>query len=147
MGNFSMNLKPDKINELVSAAIKVRQNAYAPYSFFYVGAALMTDSGKIYLGTNVENASYPVGLCAERSAFACAVSAGERCFSAIAIAGGKISEYPLKSYCSPCGMCRQFMSEFCDDDFMIILAKSSEDYNIYKLSELLPYSFISDNLK
>lgn len=126
---------------LIEQALDVRKNAYAPYSKFYVGAALLADSGRIYTGANAENASYPVGICAERSAFAQALSVGERSFKMLAIAGGKINEYPLKNYCSPCGMCRQFISEFCDEDFKIILAKSVNDYKIFRLSELLPYSF------
>ncbi|MDD6488373.1 MAG: cytidine deaminase [Clostridia bacterium] len=126
---------------LIEQALDVRKNAYAPYSKFYVGAALLADSGIIYTGANAENSAYPVGICAERSAFAQALSVGERSFQMLAIVGGKINEYPLKNYCSPCGMCRQFISEFCDEDFTIILAKSIDDYKIFRLSELLPYSF------
>lgn len=130
------------INELIKAAIAARANAYAPYSGFYVGAALLTEEGRIYTGVNVENASYPVGICAERSAFSAAVSAGERNFSAIAIIGGKGNILP-KQYCPPCGMCRQFMSEFAGSDFTVIFAKNEDDYRLYKLSELLPRSFNS----
>lgn len=128
--------------ELISKTLEIRKNAYAPYSMFYVGAVLLCSNGKIYTGTNVENASYPVGLCAERNVFSQAVSDGERSFETLVIAGGKITEHPLKNYCSPCGMCRQFINEFCDENFTVILAKSKEDYKIFKMSELLPYSFI-----
>ncbi len=131
------------INELIKSAVVARKNAYAPYSDFYVGAALLADSGKIYTGSNVENASYPVGICAERSAFAAALSAGERNFSAIALIGGK-NGGRVEKFCYPCGMCRQFMSEFCKSDFRIISAKSEKEYEIYTLGELLPKCFDLD---
>lgn len=141
-------IENDKIKKLILKALQIRKNAYAPYSKFYVGAALMTKNGKIYTGTNVENSSYPVGTCAERNAFAQAVSNNERNFETLVIVGGKSDENSdnLKDYCPPCGMCRQFISEFCNENFQIILAKSTEDYKLYKLSELLPFSFDCDNL-
>ncbi len=123
------------IKELIEKATAAKENAYAPYSEFRVGAALLTENGKIYTGCNVENASYPVGICAERVAVSKAVSDGEMTFRAIAIAGNE--EY----YCSPCGMCRQFMSEFCDSDFKIILARTIDDYKVLTMKELLPYAF------
>ncbi|MBQ5561948.1 MAG: cytidine deaminase [Clostridia bacterium] len=123
------------INELIEKAFEARENAYAPYSKFKVGAALLTANGKIYTGCNVENASYPVGICAERVAMSKAVAEGERKFVVIAIVGDG------SSYCYPCGMCRQFMSEFCSEDFEIISVKSADDYKIIKMGELLPYTF------
>ena len=129
------------INELIERAFGARENAYAPYSGFKVGAALLTENGKIYTGCNVENASYPVGICAERTAFSKAVSDGERKFSVIVIAGSS------STYCYPCGMCRQFMAEFCGDDFEIISAKSTDDYRIIKMGELLPYTFDSSSFE
>ncbi len=131
------------VNKLIGSALETRKNAYAPYSNFYVGAALLTVSGKIYTGSNVENASYPSGICAERSAFSAALSAGERNFIAIALTGGKNSRKAEK-FCYPCGMCRQFMSEFCKSDFKIISAKSENKYEIYTLGELLPKGFDLD---
>ena len=132
----------DRINELISSAIDARRNSYSPYSHFCVGAALMTKSGKIYKGANAENISYPIGICAERSAFAAALSDGEREFSAIAVVGGNERENNvLSDFCSPCGMCRQFIAEFCDGDFPIILAKSIDEYKIYTAAELLPFAF------
>lgn len=128
------------IEELVKRALTARENAYAPYSQFKVGAALLTGDGKIYTGCNVENASYPVGICAERTAMAHAVADGARRFTAIAIAGSG------DGYCPPCGMCRQFMAEFCDDDFDVILAKSVDDYRIVSMKSLLPYTFDSHSL-
>lgn len=126
------------IKELAEAAETVRERAYAPYSGFCVGAAVLCGSGRIYTGVNVENASYPVGLCAERSAFAAAVSAGEREFSAVAIAGGHGSGI---SPASPCGMCRQFMKELCADDLTVIVVTAHGEYSLYKLGELLPDGF------
>ena len=116
---------------LLALAEEIRGNAHAKYSHFHVGAALLTASGKVYLGVNVENASYPAGLCAERSAISAAVTAGERDFTAIAICGGLASEP-----CFPCGICRQVLSEFCGPDFPVILSTG-----IYPLKNLLPHSF------
>ncbi len=129
--------------ELIKAAIEVRKNAYAPYSGFYVGAALLAESGKVYTGANVENSSFPVGTCAERSAFAAAISSGERKFTAVCIVGEK-NNNPLlgADYCMPCGMCRQFMTEFCDKDFEIISAKNEEDYKVSRLGDLMPGAFM-----
>ena len=128
---------------LIRAALEVRSNAYAPYSGFYVGAALLSESGRIYTGVNVENSSFPVGTCAERSAFAAAISSGERKFVAVCITGEKKDNPMLGAkYCMPCGMCRQFMTEFCDKEFEIISAKSEEDYQINKLDTLMPGAFL-----
>ena len=106
--------------ELVELAFSAREKAYAPYSGFCVGAALLTEGGKVYLGCNIENAAYTPSNCAERTAFFKAVSEGEREFTAIAIVGGKEGE--ACDFCAPCGVCRQVMMEFCDPkDFQIIL--------------------------
>ena len=123
------------INELIGKALEAREKAYAPYSKFKVGAAVLTAGGKIYTGCNVENASYPVGICAERVAISKAVADGETEFIVIAIVGSG------ENYCMPCGMCRQFMAEFCKEDFEIIVAKSVDDYKIMKIGEILPYTF------
>ena len=125
------------IPELIHKAIAAREFAYAPYSNFCVGAALLTKSGKIYTGCNVENAGYSATNCAERTAFFKAVSEGEREFAAIAIVGGPRG--PLTEYCSPCGVCRQVMAEFCDpDEFLVIHGKTPEDYKQFTLREMLP---------
>ena len=131
-------LTEDEIHSLIKAALEARQNAYAPYSGFLVGAALLADSGRIYTGVNVENASYPVGICAERSAFAAAVSAGERSFSGLAIVGGGSDGLCITP---PCGMCRQTIAEFCKDSFELILARSDEDHRILTLGGLFPERF------
>lgn len=114
---------------LLNIAEQAKQQAYCRYSGFAVGAALLTESGMLYTGCNIENASYPVGICAERVAFGKAISDGHRKFQAIAVCGGEVS-------CPPCGICLQFMSEFCDDDFRVILSDK-----IYSFSELLPIRF------
>jgi len=129
--------------ELIKIALEMRKKSYSPYSNFSVGAALITKDGKIYTGINIENAAYSPSICAERVAFSKAVSEGEREFSAIAIAGGdKNDEFP-REYCMPCGVCRQTMAEFAGKDFEIITAKSVDDYKVFKLGEILPYSFSS----
>ncbi len=126
--------------ELIKMAAEARKNAYTPYSGYAVGAALLAKSEKIYLGCNVESASFSPTCCAERSAFFSAVSAGERAFSAIAIVGGRADSEKFE-ICSPCGVCRQVMSEFCTDDFSVILADSDGREEILTLAELLPKRF------
>jgi cytidine deaminase len=126
--------------ELVELAIKAKDNAYVPYSKFRVGAALLTKDGKVYTGCNIENAAYGTTNCAERTAFFKAISEGERDFAAIAIVGGKAGI--ITDYCPPCGICRQVIREFVNPkSFLIILAKSEKDYELYFLEELLPMSF------
>lgn len=129
--------------ELVKKAIEASKNAYCPASNFRVGAALLTVDNKVYLGCNIENASYSLTNCAERTAFFKAISEGERNFRAIAIVG-TVSE-SFEEFCSPCGACRQVMSEFCDGNFKIILGRINKDNKIevkeYTLNELLPESF------
>jgi len=125
--------------ELIKAAILAAQNSYSPYSGFKVGAALLTDDGKVYLGCNIENAAYGPSNCAERTAIFKAVSEGHKKFKAIAIVGGKDGDF--KDFCPPCGVCRQVMSEFCDKDFKIILGNKNLEYKVYTFGELLPHSF------
>lgn len=120
---------------LIAEAEKARANAYAPYSGFAVGAALLAGSGRIYPGCNVENGAYSPSICAERNAFARAVCDGEREFTAIAIVGGDAGD--KAGAVSPCGVCRQVMAELCSADFIVIFADGSER----SLSELLPFAF------
>lgn len=139
--------------KLIRYAADAANTAYAPYSGYHVGAALLTKSGEIFTGCNIENASYGATNCGERTAFFNAVSAGFKEFEAIAIVGGpeemicgnkKDSEgvyIPFPDYAYPCGICRQVMQEFCGSDFKIIVAKSTEDYKVYTLKELLPFGF------
>ncbi len=135
-------------DKLVLSAMAAREKAYVPYSKFKVGAALLTDEGKIYGGFNIECAAYSVCNCAERTALFRAIYDGYRNFSAIAVVGGvEAEEDELSSYCPPCGMCRQALREFCNPDKMkIILAKSVTDFKIFTLSDMLPESFGPDNL-
>ncbi len=132
--------------KLIRAALEARQNAYAPYSHFQVGAALLARSGRVYQGCNIENAAYSASNCAERTAFFKAVSEGERAFEAIVIVGGREGETEL-DFCAPCGICRQVMAEFCDlDQFRVILARNEEDFKSYTLRELLPEAFVPDRI-
>ena len=123
---------------LMQLAEKARENAYAPYSHFCVGAAILCTNGKVYTGCNVENASYGGTVCAERTAMLKAISEGEREFAAIAITGAKEGE--KGGFCAPCGICRQFLAEFCSGQTDVILG-NEEKYTVYKLSELLPLGF------
>lgn len=130
---------------MIGFAIEQLRFSYAPYSRFKVGAALLTRSGKLYGGCNIENAAYGPSNCAERTAFFKAVSEGERGFSAICIVGGK--DGVLTEYAAPCGVCRQVMMEFCNpDEFQIILAVDEAHYDVYTLRQLLPLGFGPDNL-
>jgi len=125
--------------KLIDTALKARRLSYSPYSGFAVGAALMTDEGKIYTGTNIESASFSPTVCAERVAFFSAIASGERNFCAIAVVGGRANEEPSEA-CPPCGVCRQVMAEFCTDGFEIILY-DGKDIKIHTLSQLLPHRF------
>ncbi len=126
--------------ELIQKAMEQLNYAYAPYSEFRVGAALLSSKGQIFTGCNIENFAYGPSNCAERTAIFKAVSEGVRDFKAIAIVGGKHGV--IRDYCAPCGVCRQVMAEFCrPEEFQIILAKSPEDYRVYTLAELLPKAF------
>lgn len=131
--------------ELCSLAVNAMDNAYVPYSNYRVGAALLTKSGKIYTGCNIENASYSPTVCAERTAIFKAVSEGEREFVKIAVAGGKNGE--ISGEFPPCGVCRQVMAEFCDSDFKILVVNGKNSFMVYKLSDILPYSFNPEHIK
>ena len=134
------------IAHLIQEAIAAMQYSYTPYSHFRVGAALLTKSGKIYRGCNIENAAYTPTNCAERTAFFKAVSEGESVFEAICIVGGKDGK--LEEYTPPCGVCRQVMMEFCNPEtFKIILATDETHYTEFTLKEILPLGFGPRNLK
>ncbi len=123
----------------VELAKKARLNAYSPYSSFQVGAALRTRSGKVYLGCNIENHGIQ-GICAERTAFAKALSEGEREFECITVVGAEKGKEPTEK-CMPCGYCRQFMSEFVDRNFKIYVVDEKNNIEEFSISELLPHSF------
>ncbi len=125
--------------ELCRKAIEAKKRAYAPYSGFCVGAALLTATGNVYTGCNIENAAFSPTICAERTALSKAVSEGERTFSMLAVVGGKGEMVAPAT--PPCGVCRQVLSEFCPPDFPILLVQSETDYVQCTLGDLLPKAF------
>lgn len=130
---------------LIRAALRARAQAYAPYSGFRVGAALLAKDGTVYTGCNVECASFSVTNCAERTALFKAISEGARNFCAIAIVGGK--EKIPQAQTSPCGVCRQALCEFCDSDLVVLMAQDEEHFTRCTLGELLPLQFGPQRLK
>ena len=136
----------ENLDDLIEAAIHARIGAYAPYSHYQVGAALLSADGTIFTGCNIENASYGAVNCAERTAFFKAVSEGVQTFKAIAICGGAEGKEAVE-YAYPCGICRQVMQEFCGPDFQIIVVKNAKIYQIMTLDELLPYGFKEASMK
>lgn len=129
-------MTPEK---LIAMAKEAMTHAYAPYSGYQVGAALLCADGTVYGGCNIENAAYSPTNCAERTALFKAVYDGHRAFAAMAICGGK--DGVISGAFSPCGVCRQVLSEFCGDDFVIYLACSEGKYEKYTLGQLLPCRF------
>ena len=133
-------MEEKEIKNLIKKSFEAQKNSYAPYSKFNVGASLLCGSGKIYLGANIENASYPAGICAERVAYSKAISEGEKEFVAICITCSNPQNYAF-----PCGICRQFMSEFSVKT-NVIVAKSESEYEIHTLNDLIPHNFNRDSL-
>jgi cytidine deaminase len=131
-----------ELEKLATTAVKARDFSYSPYSSFKVGAALLTSSGTIYTGCNIENAAYSPTLCAERTAIAKGVSEGETSFTAIAIAGW--SDTP--GFAFPCGVCRQTMMEFCNPESFIVAVTDGNAIKRYTLAELLPNGFGPNSL-
>ena len=125
--------------KLIALALAAREHAYAPYSRFSVGAALLCSDGTVFTGCNVENASYPCGICAERTAAAKAISEGHRDFAALAIAGS------AETLCTPCGICRQFLYEFAPQ-LRLLCANSAGEFREYRLCDLLCAGFGPDSL-
>jgi cytidine deaminase len=140
-------MKESIINKksLIKIAIDNLENSYAPYSHYNVSAAVVMGSFRTYTGVNVENASYPAGICAERNAIFSAINCGEKEILSIAVVGGR--EYSIKDYCVPCGICRQVIREFCRPrNVDIIIAKSVDDFKVFTLDQLLPLRFGPSNL-
>ena len=134
-------LEPEIKVTMIKKALEARKNSYSPYSYFQVGACLLTKEGRLYTGCNIENAAYGPTNCAERTAFFKAVSEGERDFAGIAIVGDKEGTV-VDNYAFPCGVCRQVMTEFTDPEtFVILVAKSEKDYLETTLAALLPNAF------
>lgn len=123
--------------QLIEAAKKARQNAYAPYSNYFVGAAIVDDRGDIHTGCNVENAAYPEGNCAETNAIGAMIAAGGKRISVIAAVGGGDD----LEFCTPCGGCRQSILEFSDENTRIILINEEGEIQKYRIDELLPLAF------
>ncbi|MBO7508344.1 MAG: cytidine deaminase [Clostridia bacterium] len=130
-----MELEKEELNKLITLAFDAQKNAHAPYSKFRVGACVLTKTGKFFCGANIENASYPAGICAERVAYSKAISEGEKEFLAVCITCDHTDTFAY-----PCGVCRQFMSEF-GTETTVVVAKNLDDFKTFKLSELLPHTF------
>lgn len=140
------DINTDTIKNMINLAIEQIKYSYAPYSDFKVGAVLMSKTGKLYMGCNIENAAYTPTNCAERTAFFKAISQGEREFMGICIVGGKGGK--IEEMTAPCGVCRQVMMEFCNpESFEIILAVNENNYKIFKLKEILPLGFGPENIR
>lgn len=135
------------IKKLIEEALLAREYSYSPYSNFGVGAALLAENGKIYRGCNVESATYTPTNCAERTAVFTAVAEGVKEFVAVAVVGGTNGK-ELSDYAFPCGVCRQVLREFCKDpkEFTVIVAKSTDEYIVTTLEDILPYSFSRESL-
>ena len=131
--------------ELYELAKKAMENSYSPYSDCKVGAALLCENGKVFTGTNIENAAFGPTVCAERVAIFKAVSEGEKEFSKIAVVGGKGGV--INGIFAPCGVCRQVLREFCQDDFQILLGETEDNFKTVTLKDLLPLSFSPDNVR
>lgn len=131
--------------QLIDLAVSAMEKAYAPYSKYKVGAALLTAGGKVFTGCNVENASYGATVCAERTALFKAVSEGEKEFKMLAVAGGK--EGKIIGAFPPCGVCRQVLAEFCSEDFTVLAVTGYDSYKRYTLKELLPFAFTNENIE
>ena len=128
-------------SSLIQMAFEARENSQCKYSGFAVGAALLCDNGEVFTGCNIECSAFSATTCAERVAVFKAVSEGITDFVAIAVVGGGVEDEEL-DFCSPCGVCRQVLAEYCGDaDFEIVLAKNTEEFAVYKMHELLPLAF------
>lgn len=138
-------MEKEQIQVLIRKAFAAREFAYAPYSHFQVGAALLAADGKVYTGCNIENAGYTPTNCAERTALFKAVSEGERQFTAIAIVGSRQGTVN-RLVTGPCGVCRQALYEFGGSGLTVIMARTEDDYIVTTLGELLPYGFGPANL-
>lgn len=126
--------------KLIEAALTAREKAYVPYSHFKVGAALITEDGRLFTGCNIENASYGAANCAERTAIFKAISEGYTTINALAVVGD------VENYTYPCGICRQVIAEFSNKDTVVIIAKSKNEYLVKTIKEILPGAFTKDDL-
>lgn len=131
------------MTKLITEAMKAREKAYAPYSKFKVGCAILAESGELYSGCNIENSSYSLSICAERVAVAKAITNGDLKFKRMVVVGGNESERTeFSDYCQPCGACLQVLAEFVDkDNFEIVLAKNFNDIKKFVFKDLMPITF------
>lgn len=126
---------------LIEMAFEAREKSVCDFSGFAVGAALLCESGEVFTGCNIECCAYSATICAERTAIFKAISEGETEFVALVVVGGRKDE-DVQEFCTPCGLCRQVIAEFCSSpDFEVILAKNTEEYVVYKVEQLLPEAF------
>lgn len=125
--------------DILKKAIEAKEHAYAPYSKFHVGAAVLTEDGNVYTGSNIENSSYPATICAERVAISTAVHSGSKKIKMLAIAGDS-------DYTHPCGICRQVLVEFSDEETLVIVGKDTHNFKVYSVNELLPYAFTKEDI-
>lgn len=128
-------------NELAKKAVDAKEKSFANFSNFHVGAALLTENDELYLGANIENSSYSLTICAERTAVFQAVLDGHRKFKAVAIASD------FEDYCPPCGACRQVLMDLCGKDLDVVMVNKKDEIIVHKLAELLPLGFNEDYLK
>ena len=133
--SVDMNFKGMSAEELLARADEARTRSYSPYSNFAVGAALLCSDGRVFVGCNIENSAFSPTVCAERVAIFSAVAAGARDFEAIAVSGGPAGASPIK--CTPCGVCRQVLGEFCPPDFPVVLRGADGETVVYTLEKLL----------
>lgn len=136
-----MSLSESKIFELIERAKKARMFSFSPYSSFSVGAALLCKDGGIFTGCNIESEVFSPSICAERTALFKAISEGQKEFLAIAVVGGKSDENKVQKFCPPCGVCRQILSEFCNEESFEVILYDGKNYRLFKLSDLLPERF------
>ncbi|NLF80308.1 MAG: cytidine deaminase [Clostridia bacterium] len=140
-------MEQNHIKKLIESAFSVRGLAYAPYSGFSVGAALLAADGRVFCGCNIENAAFSPSICAERAAISQAISAGCREFAAVAVCGGPMERGAGEiDYCYPCGLCRQVLMEFCPPELPVYVARSAGDYRRHRLVDLLPHAFSAADL-
>lgn len=136
-----MSLSESEILKLIEKAEKARAVSFSPYSHFSVGAAILCRSGEIFTGCNIESEVFSPSICAERTALFKALSEGEKEFLAIAVVGGKSDGGKIQEFCPPCGVCRQILSEFCNEESFTVILYNGKNYRLFKLSDLLPEGF------
>lgn len=136
-----MSLSENEILNLIKKAEKARLFSFSPYSNFSVGTAILCKNGEIFTGCNIESEVFAPSICAERVALFKALSEGEKEFLAIAVVGGKSDESKIQKFCPPCGVCRQILYEFCNEESFEVILYDGKNYRLFKLKDLLPERF------